>query len=245
MLVMSLRAFKRRLKRRFSRPDHKAYVGPALNYELLGRLQFEHLKFWGLSPRSYLLDIGCGCFRGGKFAIELLDRSHYYGIEPNTWLIKAGIKHELGRRLNWAKRPILNNNADFSLSVFGRQFDFVLAQSIMSHACQRQIRKILSEAAKVMSEHAVLLATYFQDDRDHDGDEWVYPRATRYTFDFMCRAAAENALECAPVNWYHPRQSWLVFYRSANSRLVLSKLAELPDRPSISAVSQEPGIASE
>jgi hypothetical protein len=242
---MSLRAFKRRLARRFARPDYKGYVGPFFNYEAVGRLQFDLLKFWGLSPQSYLLDIGCGCFRGGKFAIELLDRSHYYGIEPNTWLTRAGIRHELGRRLYWAKRPILSNNADFTLSVFGRQFDFVLAHSIISHTCQRQIRKILGEAAKVMSEHAVFLATYVKGDNDHDGDEWIYPGVTRFTFDFISRAAAENALECAPVNSYHPGQSWVVFYHPANSGFIGPKLAELLERPLMPAVFRQRPVVPE
>ena len=74
---MSFRGFKRRWRRRLGllpRPDHKSYVGAAGEFELIGRLQFEHLKFWGLSSESYLLDIGCGSLRGGKFAINLLAR---------------------------------------------------------------------------------------------------------------------------------------------------------------------------
>jgi hypothetical protein len=82
---MSLRAFKRRWKRRLGlypkRPDYRSYVGRAEDFELIGRLQFKHLKFWGAAPQSYLLDIGCGSVRGGKFAIALLEPVHYYGIE--------------------------------------------------------------------------------------------------------------------------------------------------------------------
>jgi hypothetical protein len=107
-----------------------------------------------------------------------------------------------------------------------------MAQSIMSHACQRQITKMLSEAARVMGERSIFLATYCKGDSDYTADEWVYPKAVRFTFEFIHRAAAESSLECSPVNWAHPRQSWVIFYQPANSVFVTEKLHELQSQPS-------------
>src|SRR6267378_4176965 len=50
----------------------------------------------GLAANHYLLDIGCGCLRGGQFASRILEPEHYYGTGPNQWLIDDGIKHQLG-----------------------------------------------------------------------------------------------------------------------------------------------------
>jgi hypothetical protein len=55
---------------------------------------------------------------------------HYYGIDPNQWLIDEGIRHELGTQIFEVKRPVFSNDTGFNLSVFGRKFDFLMAQSI-------------------------------------------------------------------------------------------------------------------
>jgi hypothetical protein len=157
---------------------------------------------------------------------------HYYGIDPNQWLIDEGVKHELGRPLFEAKRPTFSNDSDFNLSVFGREFDFLMAQSIFSHTSQAQMRKILSEAARVMHDRSIFLATYIPGDSDYSGDEWSYPDGVMFTFDLVKRFAAEAALECAPVKWFHPKQKWLVFYRSSNSEFVAERLCAANNRNS-------------
>jgi hypothetical protein len=99
---MSFRRLKRKLLRRLGvippksiPPKYKSYVGPPENFELIGKTQFEHLRHWGLAANHYLLDIGCGCLRGGQHAIRILEPEHYYGIDPNQWLIDEGISTSL------------------------------------------------------------------------------------------------------------------------------------------------------
>lgn len=48
-------------------------------------------------------------------------------------------KKEIGRDLLKIKRPTFHHNCDFKLTVFSRQFDCLLAQSIFSHAAPQQI----------------------------------------------------------------------------------------------------------
>jgi hypothetical protein len=110
-------SFKRKLLRRlgFIPPKYKSSVGPPDQFELIGQAQFEHLRHWGLAANHYLLDIGCGSLRGGRFAIRILEPEHYYGVEPNQWLIDEGIKHELGAQLLQLKRPVFSNDAEFNL----------------------------------------------------------------------------------------------------------------------------------
>ena len=104
--MSSFSSLQRRLLRRLGLippkvlpPKYKSYVGPPEDFELIGKTQFEHLKHWGLAADHYLLDIGCGCLRGGQFAIRILEPGHYHGLEPNQWLIDEGIRHELGTQL--------------------------------------------------------------------------------------------------------------------------------------------------
>lgn len=153
-----------------------------------------------------------------------MEPGHYYGIDPNQWLIDEGIRHELGKRLFESKRPVFSNDAEFNLSLFDRKFDFLMAQSIFSHTSQSQMRKILSEAAKVMHDRSIFLATYIPGDSDYAGKEWSYPDGVSFTFNFVHKCSAEAELECAPVNWFHPKQQWLVFYRGANGTSVNERL---------------------
>jgi SAM-dependent methyltransferase len=229
---MPFGTLKRKLLRRLGiiPPKYKSYVGPADKFELIGRTQFEHLRHWGLAANHYVLDIGCGSLRGGRFAIKILEPEHYYGVDPNQWLIDDGIKHELGAQLLRLKRPVFSNDAEFNLSVFGREFDFLMAQSIFSHTPQAQMRKILAEAAKVMHEKSIFLATYFPGETDYIGTEWRYPDGVKFTFERVRAYAAEARLECAPVNWFHPAQQWLVFYHSSNSDFVDQRRRAAKDR---------------
>lgn len=224
---MSLRTLKRRLMRRlgFLPPKYKSFVvGSAENYETMGRSQFEMLRYWGLEENHYLLDIGCGSLSGGRFAIKFLAPGHYYGIEPEQWLIDEGSKRELGEAVLAAKRPTFSNDTAFNLSMFGKQFDFLVAHSILSHTSKQQIRQLLSEADKAMPQRAIFLASYVQGESDYTGSEWVYPGVTHYTFGTLQSIAAKSALKCTLANWPHPgHQRWLVFYRESNEDFVASR----------------------
>jgi hypothetical protein len=224
---MSFSRFKRRLKRRLRLlpPKYKSFVvGNAENYESMGRSQFEMLRFWGLREDHFLLDVGCGSLSGGRFAIRFLAPGRYCGIEPEQWLIDDGIRHELGREIMDSKRPQFSNDTGFNLSHFGRQFDFIVAHSILTHTSQRQMRQLFSQAGKAMLDSSIFLASYLEGESDYSEDRWVYPGVSRYTFATVRSFAREHELRCAPAGWPHPgRQTWLVFYRAGNEEFVASR----------------------
>ena len=56
--------------------------GPTKFIEIVGRLQLIILLKEGLYPDSKVLDIGCGCLRGGYWLIHFLNPNCYFGIEP-------------------------------------------------------------------------------------------------------------------------------------------------------------------
>jgi hypothetical protein len=55
--------------------------GPVEVFDQAGRLQLYTLVREGLSPYSKLLDVGCGCLRGGYWLVRLLDADCYFDIE--------------------------------------------------------------------------------------------------------------------------------------------------------------------
>jgi SAM-dependent methyltransferase len=80
--------------------------GPPQLFESAGRLQLATLVREGLYPYSRLLDVGCGCLRAGYWLIRLLDPGCYYGIEPNTKMLQAGIEQVMVRSSRLSKDPL-------------------------------------------------------------------------------------------------------------------------------------------
>jgi SAM-dependent methyltransferase len=169
--------------------------GPEKLFERFGRLQFITLIRNGLCPSSKLLDVGCGCLRGGYWTIQFLNPGHYFGIEPNEEMLKAGIERILESNMMSEKKPRFDNNTEFNFSVFNEVFDFVFARSIWTHTSKKQIKMMLDSFAGASHNGSVLLTSFipagFHMEKgrllkpktwhrggfffrpDYKGDEWV------------------------------------------------------------------------
>src|SRR3989440_10441889 len=84
---------------------YRAYVGPPEDYDLIAAMAFNLLTTLGLRQHHSLLDIGCGSLRIGRLFIPYLNPGKYFGVEPNQWLVREGIRRELGGSLVEIKRP--------------------------------------------------------------------------------------------------------------------------------------------
>ncbi len=193
--------------------SHRAYVAPTYKYDVAAASQFNLLTLLGLREDHALLDIGCGALRAGRLFLVYLQPERYFGVEPNRWLVEAAIEGEVGQDLVALKRPVFHYAGDFSLHVFGRTFDFLLAHSIFTHAAPAQIRTCLEEARGVMTPSSLFLATYTPGDESYEGDAWVYPGEVAYRPERIRGMAEEEGLTCEEVGWPHPtgRQRWVAF----------------------------------
>jgi SAM-dependent methyltransferase len=113
---------------------YTAYVGPPAEYDAMAATQFRLLTTLGLREHHRLLNSGCGSLRVGRLLIPYLLPGNYHGIEPNSWLIEDAIAREIGHDQIRLKRSVFRANADFSSDGFGVAFDFIVAQSVFSHA---------------------------------------------------------------------------------------------------------------
>ncbi len=153
--------------------------GPPALFESGGRLQLSTLVREGIYPSSKLLDVGCGCLRAGYWLIHFLDPGCYFGIEPNTRMLQAGIDAVLGSELQKAKRPCFDTNDQFDFSIFGVKFDFVLARSIWTHASKPQIQTMLDGFVQNSNPDAFFLTSYHPASwfgpggADYTGTRWV------------------------------------------------------------------------
>jgi len=200
--------------------NYRAFVGPSNNYDVTSAVQFNLLTQIGLRENHFLLDIGCGSLRAGRLFIPYLQDGRYFGIEPEKWLIEEGIKNEIGKDLLDIKHPVFSNNNDYNLSIFNKKFDYILAQSIFSHAPETSIRKCLFEAEKVMKPTSIFAVTFFKGDKDYTGDKWVYPGSVNYTISKIKKMVEEANLICKPIEWPHPKlQTWILILKSENRDL--------------------------
>lgn len=206
---------------------YKSYVGPADKFELQGEMQFDILKLSGMQPSSFVADIGCGSLRGGRKVIPFLESNHYFGIEPNFWLVEEGIKNVIGNNTNKLKTPQFNKSSNFELSLFNQRFDFIIAQSIFSHASKKQIRTCLEEVKNTLSDDGVFLATFKVGAKDYLGEQWVYPGVVFFTEETIMRLIAESGLIGKKCDYEHVNfQTWYVISLPNNTNKVenISKL---------------------
>jgi SAM-dependent methyltransferase len=194
--------------------DHyRAYVGPPEDYDLIAAMVFNLLTCLGLRQQHRVLDIGCGSLRVGRLLIPYLNPGNYVGVEPNRWLVRDGIRNEVGRDQVRIKRPMFSYRP--SLEDFRQHLalDYAVAQSIFSHAGKDLVRHWLGQLAPHLKESGALLATFIPAAEDSEGEGWVYPGCVGYRGETLAALAAEFGYRFELVDWWHPRQAWAIFAR--------------------------------
>ncbi len=195
--------------------QYRAYVGPPADYDLVAAMSFSLLVALGLRQQHRLLDVGCGSLRVGRLLIPYLNRGHYVGIEPNGWLIEEGVQRELGADLVRIKAPtfhVADSTAGLPPAA-AAPFDFALAQSVFSHTGADLLARWLREIAAVLAPAGALVATYLPAEEDARATGWVYPGCVRYRPDTLASMARACGLRALPLDWRHPRQSWVLLAR--------------------------------
>jgi SAM-dependent methyltransferase len=140
--------------------EHLRFVGG--NWPAHGRRQLDFLITQGLKPEHRVLDIGCGCFRAGRYFVDYLEPGHYYGVDANQSLMQAGYDEELTDEQR-ARLPVGNLRANDRFDGdFGVQVDFALAQSVFTHVSLNHIRLCLYRTAKVVRPGGSFFATFFE-----------------------------------------------------------------------------------
>ncbi len=140
--------------------DPRAAIGG--HWQEMGLMQFGFLVANGLGPASTLLDYGCGTLRGGRYFIGFLDAGHYTGVDLSSKAIAfgCGLIADLGLE---AKRPDLvrNETPDRPFAcVAGRRFDFILAQSVITHLPDDITDRLLRDVVGVMKGSSTFFFTY-------------------------------------------------------------------------------------
>lgn len=211
--------------------DIKAYVGTDA---ASGNVQFELLIREGCCPSSQVLEVGCGALHASLPLIDYLDPDRFVGIDPNEWLRASTLGREDIRRLVAEKRPLFLSGDEFDAGSTGRQFDYVLSHSVLSHCAHWQLEQFLSNVGRVLSPQGRIVASLrlaegneYGSSGSPDGDdshdaEWVYPGVSWFKMETVVETAANQGLRAdyrpdytdlytrTKPNEFH---DWFVFHR--------------------------------
>ena len=197
--------------------------GPLGLFEIAGRKQLITLLSEGLHPNSKVLDLGCGCLRGGYWLIHFLAPDCYFGIEPNRKMLDAGIRILLEPEHIDIKKPKFDGNANFDFSIFGVTFDFLVARSIWTHASKYQIKRMLDGFVSYSNVESVFLTSYLRSSLlkrdDYKGRNWVgrshesdKPGVVRHDLSWIRKECADRGLVADEIRdkaFNFGNQTWL------------------------------------
>lgn len=195
-------------------------------WDEIGDLQFEFLKAHGLRPDHRLLDVGCGALRGGVRFVRHLHASNYYGVDISQDLLDSGyVELEKAGLADKLPRGNLHCSADFDFLVFGKSFEYSIAQSLFTHLNLNRIRRCLEQINDVLADGGTLFATFFErpasqlareDIRHQPGDKTSHDITNpyHYTIADLRHAAAELPLDVSYIgDWGHPRAQQMIAFR--------------------------------
>jgi 2-polyprenyl-3-methyl-5-hydroxy-6-metoxy-1,4-benzoquinol methylase len=125
--------------------------------------------------------------------------------------LDAGIQQEMGDEIMLIRKPHFYHFDDFEITRIGEKFDFILAQSVLSHAGVDAFEKIVREASKSLKSGGVFAATYF-DGAQSNQRGWLGHGIATYPFGFVKATAMKYDLVCKPISIKHPvGQKWVRF----------------------------------
>jgi SAM-dependent methyltransferase len=180
--------------------DPKAAIGGM--WDEIGALQYDFLKRVGLEPTHRMLDIGCGTLRGGRHFIRYLDVSNYTGIDISPACIVAANELLVDEQLS-DKKPrlilVTSKNITFS-ELEGNSYDYIFAQSVLTHLPASLIREFFENIGKCMLETSNFYFTYFPAEENSriDHKDFAYP------WSFFAELARDHGFEAEEVSHLYP-----------------------------------------
>jgi SAM-dependent methyltransferase len=190
---------------------YRAYVGPPQDYDLIAATTFGLMTSLGLRQHQRVLDVGCGSLRVGRLLIPYLNAGNYCGVEPNRWLVDAGITRETGRDQLRIKRPKFHFSTSTRELPADERFDMAVAQSIFSHCGADFVATWLADISARLADDGLLVATYLPSAVSTSVRGWIYPECTTHATASIAALGRSQGLSMHLLAWPHPRQQWAVF----------------------------------
>lgn len=169
-----------------------------------------------MKPEHVLLDVACGCLRGGCYFIKYLDKENYLGIDKEEDLIVLGVKEELGLPMLKEKLPQFVISDAFEFKAFSRSPDYALAQSLFTHMTEDDISLCLRNLRQFVRQECSFYATFFKSETEIPN----LPRSNShrrfiYTVHQMAKFGSEAGWDPKYIgDWGHPRGQMMMEYKA-------------------------------
>ena len=174
--------FYRAVMRHTSKTDLKSSTGGG-DWDKSASRQLERLKRYGMQPHHTLFEFGCGQMRGGRYSVAYLQAGNFFGNDISPEVLKeANNVLELEGLKEKNASLFLTNNLSFD-EVAGKKFDFIHAQSVLSHMPPEDIETLFKNVKKIMHKESQFIASFFL-----SKDDTIYPFHNMKNFAF-------------PMNW--------------------------------------------
>lgn len=186
------------MKRRTKQDPMTATGGRHDNWNSVGKMQLERLQRYGLKPHHTVFDLGCGTLRGGRHVIGYLNTGNYAGNDISQEILDEAAKL-LERENLQGKKPRLFFTNDVSFNeVAGEKFDFIHAQSVLSHMPPEDIETLYQNVVNIMHKDSQFLASFFL-----STNGTIYPgnisKNFYYPIEWMQKTAAKSGLNVEMV----------------------------------------------
>ena len=199
---------------------HRNFVGGL--WDEIGKLQFDFLIKQGLKASDNLLDVGCGCLRGGIHFIDYLEKNNYCGLDINKSLIEAG-KFEIDGAGLMQKEPLLIVDDNFNVEKFQKKFKFAISVSLFTHLPINMIVSCLNKVRENLAINGKYYSTFFESPYSAYLDQIIQQPGdvkTNYTADPFHYSREEitlmarlSALEVDIIgDWGHPRNQKMAVF---------------------------------
>lgn len=200
---------------------HRGAVGGL--WDEMQSLQAQFLINTGLKPQDKLLDIGCGCLRGGIAYMKYLDEGNYFGLDINASLIHAG-EIEIQNAGLQHKRANLLVDDKFLIEKFNLKFKFMVSISLFTHLSMNLIVRCLNEVKRNLAPDGVYYSTIFVSPTSANTDTLLQEPGNivthydsdpyHYSLEEMSFLAAISKLQLTYIgDWGHPRNQKMLAFR--------------------------------
>lgn len=138
-----------------NKPLHESYI-------LDGQMHLDFLKSHGLKPSHKLFDYGCGVCRSGMFFAKYLEPGNYTGADISKERLEHGKTLMLEEGLESDEYELLHVTDCQLRELKGRKFDYVFANSVLTHMPEGDIRTMLAAMRSVLGNTGKFFFSYAQ-----------------------------------------------------------------------------------
>lgn len=166
------------------------------------RFQLDYLVSQGLEPKHSLLDFGCGAGSAAVHFVGHLNPERYVGADISAQCLEVARQRMHEHELDEKRATFVHLDAGSTEPLVGRKFDFIWAQSVLTHMPPDDIVRMLERLFPLMHGESKFFATFAFTDGDplhHKHVDWYYNPS------YFEDAVSKLPLKCSfPRDWIHP-----------------------------------------